>query len=134
MPPRCFLARRFKMSERLKANFAMLIREYPAEGKKALHQEALKVQKTSMKRTPVETGALRGSHETKTKKTSEGFQSTIKVGGPAASYAVAVHYRPAQHAVGQTLFLESAVNEAVRGLSKRLADRIKKEIERKVRR
>lgn len=116
-------------------NLRTLAKAYPAEAKKALHSEALSIQKASMRRTPVETGALRASHQTTT--VDKGFGgkiiSTIKVGGPAAPYAPEVHYRVELfHKVGQPLFLQAAMDEVKSTLAKKIAERIKKAVEGKV--
>ena len=93
----------------------------------ALYQEALVEQKKSMKRTPVDTGALRDSHQTSLPKwQGQNLQVTIKVGGPAASYAVIVHEdMEAFHEVGQAKFLESTILESAPFLLERIGARMK---------
>lgn len=88
----------------------------------ALYAEALVIQRTSMSRTPVDTGALRASHETTQPDVkSDEISVTIKVGGPAAQYAVHVHEDlEATHRVGQAKFLESAIREAEPYLMKKI--------------
>lgn len=112
-----------------------MLKEYPAETKKALYAELRKMQKRSMALTPVKTDALRGSHVTE-KVTQKGnvISGKVKVGGPSAGYAVHVHYRPAQHAVGRDRFLETALNETKSKLQENLAKRIKRQVERKMKR
>jgi hypothetical protein len=96
------------------------------EGGRALYQEALVEQKESMRRTPVNTGALRGSHETSRPAQDGGNVSvTITVGGPAAPYAVPVHENlDAHHPVGQAKFLESVIMESRPHMAERIARRI----------
>jgi hypothetical protein len=96
------------------------------EGGRALYQEALVEQKESMRRTPVDTGALRGSHETsKPEQDGQDVSVRITVGGPAAPYAVPVHENlDAFHKVGQAKFLESTILESRSSMAERIAKRI----------
>lgn len=98
-----------------------------AQGR-ALFQEAHVVQKVALERTPIDTGALRGSYVVRPPEISrEGQSVKIEVGGPAAPYAVYVHERlHVRHPVGQAKYLESAVNEAARDLAERVAARLRK--------
>lgn len=93
--------------------------------RRALFQEGLDIARVSRERTPVLTGALRAS--TEVERPVEGtdtIEVRIKVGGPAASYAVYVHYDLlAFHKVGGPLFLESAMNDARRGMTERIVAR-----------
>ncbi len=93
---------------------------------RALYQEALVETKESMARTPVLTGALRASHETSQPLLGNGEVSVkIRVGGPAAPYAVRVHEDlEAGHANGQAKFLESTLNESRPYMADRVARRI----------
>ena len=105
----------------------------------ALYQEALIITGVSMRRTPVDVtpggsggGTLRDSHETSApRRKGKTVQVDIKVGGPAAEYAAAVHERviapsgrPVKHIVGQAKFLESAILEAEKTLGARIAKRL----------
>lgn len=94
----------------------------------ALYTEALLVEQESRNRTPVLTGALRASHETTEPDiTQEDISVEIRVGGPAAPYAVEVHENvQARHRVGQAKFLETAVYEASGSLAARIAERMKR--------
>ena len=108
-------------------NMEQLDHTIPLKAAAALYQEALLVQSVSMKRTPVEIGTLKASHET-TLPSWEGdsLEVSIKVGGPAAPYAVPVHeLTEIKHKNGQAKFLESAVHEAVPTLLARVAKRMK---------
>jgi len=112
-----------------------MLKEYPKEAAKALYVELGRLQKASMKLTPVKTDALRGSTEReKPKQQGNTISGKVKVGGPAAPYAVIVHYRPAQHTVGQDRYLETALNNTLKGLQARLGKQIKKQVERKMKR
>lgn len=81
----------------------------------ALYGIGQKVRLDSMKRTPVDTGALKSSHTVSAPTpTNDGVKVTIGVGGPAADYAVYVHEDLSKrHPNGEAKFLERAVlNEA----------------------
>jgi len=120
-------------------NMKKLEKNVPLQAAAALYQEALVIQKESMKRTPVDVrpggsggGTLRDSHETSAPYWKGKFLNVeISVGGPAASYAIVQHEDPEppaapfKHKVGQKKFLESAINEAEPQLMARLAKRIK---------
>jgi hypothetical protein len=124
----------------LKAVLAGLGPRLLEEGGRALYQEALVIQKASMKRTPVDTrpnvkyphtkaphpGALRASHETTEPELEGGALSVrILVGGPAAPYALPVHERlDVDHPIGEAKFLENSLLEASSGLGERVARRI----------
>jgi hypothetical protein len=108
-------------------NMKKLDHTIPLVAAAALYQEALVEQKKSMKRTPVDTGALRDSHQTSAPKwKGQNLEVTIKVGGPAAGYAVIVHEdMEAIHPVGQAKFLESTILESAPFLLARIAKRMK---------
>jgi hypothetical protein len=92
----------------------------------ALFTEAVEIEQASRKRTPVDTGALRASHETERPVVQRNSVSvTISVGGPAAPYAIKVHEMvEVPHRVGEAKFLEKSVLEAAPGLNARIARRI----------
>jgi hypothetical protein len=115
-----------KGADRLRAVLAALGPRMLEEGGRALYQEALVEQKESMRRTPVDTGALRASHETERPVVERGQVSVrIVVGGPAAPYAVPVHERvEVHHPVGQAKFLESTIMESAPFMAERIAKRI----------
>jgi hypothetical protein len=108
-------------------NIKKLDHTIPLAAAAALYQEALVEQKKSMKRTPVDTGALRDSHQTSAPKwKGQNLEVTIKVGGPAAGYAVIVHEdMSAIHTVGQAKFLESTILESEPFMLARIAKRMK---------
>lgn len=103
-----------------------IAKDAPQEFGRALYQEALVSQKEAMQRCPVDTGALRASHETSQPNISGGEISvSISAGGPSAPYAQAVHYDlQAHHPVGEALWLERTIVESIPFLPQRLADRI----------
>lgn len=120
--------------DRLERNLATLGRNFASDVEAALYQEAKVEQQESMRRTPVDTGALRASHETETRREGRDIVARISVGGPAASYAVYVHENlEAQHPVGQAKFLESTLMESRPFLGQRIARRVEDSIRRRVR-
>jgi len=92
----------------------------------SLYVECELIKTVSMKRTPVDTGVLRASHEVQKPKVEGGdISCSIAVGGPAAPYAIYVHENlMAHHPVGQAKFLESAINDAKPGLAERVMSRV----------
>lgn len=122
-------------SQRLKDNIQRLIREAPDDMGKALYAVAQQIAAASKRRTPVLTGALRASHHvTRPKHTWNDISVTIEVGGPAADYAVHVHYRDElAHKVGESRFLEKSLNEAKAGMSFQLAKAFQRIVKAKVR-
>jgi hypothetical protein len=112
--------------DRLQARLAAYANEIPAICEDALREEA-EIEKTeSMQRTPVDTGALRGSHTVETRRRGNDISATIGVGGPAAPYAFWVHENEdVFHPVGQAKFLESTILESKPYLASRLAARIR---------
>lgn len=115
-----------KGAAELAARLRTLATAIPVELGRALYQEALIEQKESMRRTPVLTNALRGSHVT-TKPVINGREVTvsIEVGGSAAPYAIYVHENlEVDHPNGQAKFLESTINESAPFMAARLAKRI----------
>jgi hypothetical protein len=112
-------------SNELIAKLENMMRKFPQEAARALYEEA-QVEKTeSMRRTPVEFGVLRASHDVSKPEISANEVSVkITVGGAAAPYAVHVHEDlEARHSVGQAKFLESTVAESRPFFAKRIADR-----------
>ena len=116
----------FEVGEVL-GNIKKLDHTIPLVAAAALYQEALVEQKKSMKRTPVDTGALRDSHQTSLpRRKGQNLEVTIKVGGPAAGYAVIVHEdMEAKHEVGEAKFLENTIKESAPSLLARIAKRMK---------
>jgi hypothetical protein len=108
-------------------NIKKLEKGVPLLAAAALYQEALIEQKESMKRTPVDTGTLRNSHETSAPYWKGKFLNVdIQVGGPAASYAVVVHEDlEAFHRHGEAKFLENTIKESAPYMLARIAKRMK---------
>lgn len=79
------------------------------------------------RRTPVKTGALKGSgHVTGPRWRGRDVSVTLAFGGPAAPYVIPVHENlQALHPVGQAKFLESVLNESAPFMADRIARRIK---------
>jgi len=101
-------------------------KDNPKRFGQALYTEALLIEQVSRERTPVLTGVLRASHETSLPTETDPIEVQIRVGGPAAPYALYVHEKlEARHKVGQAKFLESAVLEGMTGLAERIAERLK---------
>ena len=107
-------------------NIKKLDHTIPLVAAAALYQEALVEQKKSMKRTPVDTGALRDSHQTSLPRwKGQNLEVTIKVCDPAAGYAVIVHEdMEAKHVVGEAKFLENTIKESAPFLLARIAKRM----------
>ena len=114
---------------------------------KALYEEALLIEATSIENTPMHFGALRASHEVSqpevegTPASGMSVSISITVGGPSAPYAAAVHehlsdfspysWRIAEASgtgvkfqTGGPKFLENAVMARKNDLSQRIADRV----------
>lgn len=121
-----------KGEKKIQAKLKKAAKVIPAEMAAALYQEALQIMAESMRRTPVDVGTLKGSHETSEPRwKGKWLQVDIQVGGPAAPYAKIVHERtdlqhqPPHGQGGQAKFLESALFEGEKGLKERIAERIK---------
>jgi len=95
-----------------------------------LFREAQRVATASRHLTPVDTGALRASHDVdRPEYSGRDVSVRISVGGPAAKYALFVHENlQARHPVGQAKFLETALSEATPGMARRIADDIERGI------
>lgn len=111
----------------VRARLQRLAAWFPAEAGAALYQVALLREGVSKDRTPVDTGALRASHEVELPK-REGYQVSVRivVGGPAAPYAIPVHEKlDVHHPVGQAEFLRSAILEGIPTFAPEVAERIR---------
>lgn len=99
---------------------------FPHAVERGLYEEALVETKESMRRTPVDTGALRASHVTR-QPVSNGrdISVAIEVGGSTTPYALIVHENlEADHPVGQAKFLESTLLESAPHMAARVAKRV----------
>lgn len=114
----------------VQTRLAQLARRYGNAAGRALRAEAEIEMTEAKKRTPVDTGALRGSgHVTGPSISGRDISVELKFGGPAAPYAVRVHEDlQAFHQVGQAKFLESVLNESAPYLRARVAARIASEV------
>lgn len=108
-----------------------LSRTNPSVVERALYEEAQIEASESKRRTPVDTNALRGSTITQKPRWSGREVSVkIEVGGPGIDYAIYVHENiHAEHKVGQHHFLSSTIAESKPHLARRVAKRIKDDIE-----
>lgn len=89
----------------------------------ALREEAEIEMTEAKKRTPVDTGALRGSGHLIQE--HNGLTVHLNFGGPAADYAVFVHENlEAFHPSGQAKFLESVLMESAPHFPGRVARRM----------
>lgn len=107
-------------------NLRRLADQIPNEVARALYAEAQVEKQESMRRTPVDTGALRASHEVSQPEINgRDISVTISVGGVSAPYAVIVHEDThALHNPGQAKFMESTIMESKPFLAARIARRI----------
>lgn len=115
--------------EDIQRKLLKLAQAVPHAAARALYEEAQIERTESMRRTPVDTGALRASHMV-SKPRIEGrtISVSITVGGAAAPYAVVVHEDTyATHRVGQAKFLQSTIEESARFLAARVARRMELE-------
>jgi hypothetical protein len=127
------LAENLKGEKAVQKKLKKAAKVIPAEMGAALYQEALLIMAESMRRTPVEIGTLRDSHETSEPRwKGDTVQVDIQVGGPAAPYAKIVHERVfapsgnlVRHKTGRAKFLESALFDGIPGLRARVAKRIR---------
>jgi hypothetical protein len=115
---------------KVRRSLESLARKFPNEVARALYSEAQIERTESMRRTPVDTGALRASHGVTDPSIGVGgdISVTIFAGGVAAPYAVKVHEDlSAMHRTGQAKFLESTLMESRPYLAGRIARRIQLE-------
>lgn len=111
--------------DQVASRLAALAARLPREAARALYEEASIEATESQRRTPVDTGALRASHEVSQPEIGRDISVTISVGGVAAPYAVVVHEDlEAFHDDGQAKFLESTILESKPYLAARIAARI----------
>lgn len=115
-----------KGADAIKAKLQRMARMIPNEVARALYEEAGIEAKESQRRTPVDTGELRGSHLVKKPEISgRNITVVIEVGGPAAPYAWHVHENlEAYHKVGRSKYLESTILESKAFMAARIARRI----------
>lgn len=93
----------------------------------AMRAEAEIEMTEAKKRTPVKTGALRGSGHV-TGPEIQGNEITVlyQFGGPSAPYAVEIHENLEMfHPHGQAKFLESVILESAPYMAERIAQRVR---------
>ena len=121
------------------AEFTRLLRtlgiKAPIAAGGALYREAERIMTAAKSRTPVDTSALKNSGQVALPDvTTAGVVVEMGFGNTSVGYAVPVHERlDVFHPNGQAKFLESAVNDAQRGMDQRLAADVGREIERSAR-
>lgn len=93
----------------------------------ALRQEAEIEMTEAKRRTPVDTGNLRGSeHVEGPTMSGRVLRAALVAGGPAAPYAVYVHENlDALHPVGQAKYIESVLLESMPYMADRIARRVR---------
>lgn len=113
-------------SEKVRARLERLAKRFPDEAARALYQEAEVEMTEAKRRTPVDTGALRGSgHVERPDVGLSNISVALQFGGPAAPYALKVHEDlDAFHRVGQAKFLESTLMESRPYMAARIARRL----------
>lgn len=140
--------------DRVEAQLRLLAVQFEREAMAALREEAELEMTEAKRRTPVDTGALRASghvesgsgmtslasFDTATRKgtmgASGGGRKDLSVrlvfGGPAASYALAVHENlEAHHNPGQAKYLESALLESRPYFAARVGRRMRQLVARR---
>lgn len=112
--------------EALIAKMAKYASEVPNEAARALMEEVAIEKREAMRRTPVDTGALRASHIQRDPVfRGRDISVTLEVGGPSAPYAWYVHENPdAYHKVGEYKWLERTLLESAPYMLARIARRI----------
>lgn len=104
-----------------------VLKGFLPEVSKALFEEAQIEMAEAKRRTPVDTGDLRGSgFVSKPEYNGRTVSVGMNFGGPAAPYAIYVHEDlEAFHRVGQAKFLSSVMDESAPYMAQRVAARIK---------
>jgi hypothetical protein len=111
------------------AELARLAKKYPYEAELSLWEEAYALSANMTKRIPVDTGRLRSTAYSVFPEEQAG--ELIAEVGVATDYAVPVHERTeVAHTTGEAKFLENAIKERQDGYAKRLADRIRKRVDK----
>ena len=119
---------------RITGNLARMKVHVVDEANKVMKSEAQDALQRSKKLTPVRTGALRDSGKVVEKRGASGTEFEISFGGDGVDYALAVHERTdTKHETGQAKYLETAVKETSRGMTKRLASKLQAVLRRIVR-
>ena len=122
------MAMQFRVTgvDQMRRKMQQLAAKFPDEAARALYQETEIEAAESKRRTPVDTGTLRGSiHVEGPHRSGRSISTAIVAGGPAAPYALVVHEDlSAYHAVGEPKFIERTLMESAPHLADRIAKRI----------
>lgn len=106
--------------------------KFPGAFAASLYQEGLAVDALAVRRVPVETGRLRGTHYVSPPE-AKGRHGVEVEAGFATEYGVYVHEnRSARHVVGTAFYLLSALAERAPGFFARLARRVEANARAKV--
>lgn len=128
----------FTGQAQLIAKLSQLAKAMPDQAAAALYQEAELIMAEAKRRTPVDTGALRGSGHV-VPPAREGLSTVVHLayggagainrhGVPVDAYAVHVHEDlEAHHPVGEAKFLERPLTEAAPYLAERVAMRMRRQ-------
>jgi len=110
----------------MRAKLKRLEQRFPDYVMAALYQETEVEVKEVKRRTPVDTGTLRGTvHQVGPRREGRKIITFIAAGGPSAPYAIYVHEDlDAIHPVGQAKYIESVIFESRPYLAARVARRI----------
>lgn len=113
--------------ERVSRNLIVVSQGFLDKAVRALEFEAEIEMTEAKRRTPVDTGALRGSgHVKPARRVGRDIMVELAFGGPAVPYAAKVHEDlDAFHKVGQAKFLESVVVESAPYMAARVAKRMR---------
>lgn len=116
------MAIEIKGDAELKRKLMKLARQFPKATKAALIEAGGDILEDALRRTPVDTGALRDSAYMAVK----GSETNPKVElGYTDSKAVAAHERTdVRYRTGEAKFLQNALDAAAPGFTKKLAERI----------
>lgn len=116
---------RTRGTERVIRNIRRLADNNPRAAQQSLRAEAEAEMVEMKKRTPVKTGALKGSGRVEDFGPGEiGIKWVF--GGPGIDYALPVHEDlEAFHPVGQAKYMESVLNESLRFIPTRVATRMR---------
>lgn len=112
--------------EAMQARLRQMAAGVPLQAGAALRAEAEIEMTEAKRRTPVDTGALRGSgHVTGPTVAWRDIAVVLAFGGVAAGYAIVVHEDLAAfHPRGQAKFLESVIRESAPHMAARVARRM----------
>jgi len=110
----------------MRSKLRRIAKDSPDEFARAQYQETQVETAESRRRTPFDTGTLRGTVQTEgPERQGKHIITSVSAGGPAAPYAVYVHEDlEVEHPHGQAKFIESTLNESAPFMGARIARRI----------